>query len=186
MGWENIPSEPVILAANHSSYLDPFLLTVLYPYQIRFIAKKELFKNPFTYPFVKGYSSIPLDRGKPSSQSLKEAISSLKRGINVGIFPEGRRTYKRLPPKPGLGFLVLKTGRKVLPVSVIGTRDAVKKLLTLRRPEVKVIFHPPVNLTPSVPLSDEKEAYRDIGNKVLDIIYSPMPGDTNQKEEISH
>ena len=105
-------------------------------------------------------------------ESFKEAFQSLEEGISVGIFPEGTRTRKRLPGKPGLGLLVAKSKRPVLPVTVKNTGTALKNLLNPSREPIEIIYHPPVRF--QIPEQAPKEELIEVSERVLDIIYSKL------------
>ncbi len=118
---------PYILAANHISYLDPIILGISLKKPINFLAKKEVFDNPFLGFLARNIGAIPVDRKNASSNSLavKKSLNILNKGKVLGIFPEGTRSLdgKLLNFNSGIIKLSLKTGAPVLPVGIIGTFD---------------------------------------------------------------
>lgn len=123
-GLENFPLEgPLIVVANHVSYWDPIALGCALPRQVCFMAKKELFSYPIFGRILKWLGAFPVNRGKPDRSALRRALSILKEGKVLGIFPEGRRsrTGRLLPPYEGAVYLALRTGAPVCPVGLIGT-----------------------------------------------------------------
>lgn len=122
-----------VFFSNHQSQLDvPVLEKVLRDYNIRFLAKKSLFKIPFFGWGIGALGYIPVDRDDPREglKSIIACVESLKKDrISLVVFPEGTRsaTGELLPFKIG-GFLVpLKAGVAICPLVIIGTRDVLPK-----------------------------------------------------------
>ncbi len=90
-GREHIPDGPVILAANHRSFLDPFVIGTCLRRPIYFVAKKELFDNRLTGWFLNCLGAFPVRRGESDEDSVATALALLERGEAVVIFPEGTR-----------------------------------------------------------------------------------------------
>ena len=117
---ERLPDGPVVLCAPHSSMLDPiFLMMALtikrFP---RFMAKKELLSVPFLRGIMRGIGTIFVDRGSVSLGSMRAALSVLKEGGILGIFPEGTRVQEEFAvgAKNGAVMLASRTGAPLLPV----------------------------------------------------------------------
>jgi len=115
-----------VVVANHESQADPFLLSWL-PFDMRWVAKEELFKQPLTGWAMKWGGDIPLRRGKGDSvrEMLQECERALAAGISVMMFPEGTRSQdgNLLPFKDGAFDLAVRAGVPVLPVAIAGTRQ---------------------------------------------------------------
>src|SRR5919204_2324827 len=93
IGREHIPeSGPVIFAANHRSFLDPFILGVCSRRPVYYIAKREIFANPIVAWFVSSLGAFPVHRGAGDADMLETARAILERGDCVLMFPEGTRT----------------------------------------------------------------------------------------------
>jgi 1-acyl-sn-glycerol-3-phosphate acyltransferase len=126
IGSEHLPrSGPLLLAANHRSFLDPFLIGALARRPIYYVAKRELFQRPWQAWLLSALGAFPIDRGAGDEQALATARAILARGDCVVIFPEGTRV-RRGPlgaPRRGIGRLTLETGARVVPIAVIGTED---------------------------------------------------------------
>ena len=140
IGREHIPeSGPVIFASNHRSFLDPFILGVCSRRPVYYIAKREIFANPFVAWFVGSLGAFPVHRGAGDGDMLDTAKAILERGDCVLIFPEGTRTRPGAlgRPKRGVGRLALETGAPVVPVAMIGT-EAVRKGWRIRPKKIRV------------------------------------------------
>jgi glycerol-3-phosphate dehydrogenase (NAD(P)+) len=140
IGREHFPQEgPFILAANHRSFLDPFVIGVMVRRPIYFVAKKELFSGRLQSWVLNALGAFPIDRGGSDQESMATARAILERGDGVLIFPEGTRT--RPGPlgraKRGVGRLALETGAPVVPVAVLGT-EAVRRGWRVRPHKVRV------------------------------------------------
>jgi 1-acyl-sn-glycerol-3-phosphate acyltransferase len=124
IGREHIPaSGPVIFAANHRSFLDPFVIGAMSRRPLYFVAKKELFRKPLQRWFLNSLGAFPIDRGNADGDAMGTARQVLERGDCVVIFPEGTRTRPGGigRAKRGVGRLALETGAPVVPVTVHGT-----------------------------------------------------------------
>lgn len=120
----DILHKPYVVIANHESQADPFLLSWL-PWDMRWVAKEELFKPPVTGWAMRFGGDIRLRRGEGDSvrAMMGECEAALAAGIPVMIFPEGTRSKdgKLLPFKDGAFSLAIKAGVPVLPVAITGT-----------------------------------------------------------------
>lgn len=122
----DIESTPYVVVANHESQADPFLLSFL-PWDMRWIAKQELFDQPVIGLAMRFGGDIPVRRGDGESvrAMMAEAKAALSAGISVMMFPEGTRGSdgKLLPFKEGAFDLAIAAGVGVLPVALSGTRE---------------------------------------------------------------
>lgn len=123
-GLENIPKKgPVIICPNHISLLDPPVVGALLNRRIYFMAKEELFRNPFLKLLLgTGLGAFPVKRGTADLSAIKTALNHLKKGRAVGIFPEGTRskTGKLQRAEPGVAMLAIKSKAPVVPVGIKG------------------------------------------------------------------
>jgi 1-acyl-sn-glycerol-3-phosphate acyltransferase len=123
-GPADIQTRGYVVVANHESTADPFLLSHL-PWDMRWIAKKELFRYPLVGWAMKLSRDIPLVRGDRESvrQMMDACKETLASGLNVMLFPEGTRSKDAtlLPFKNGAFQLAIETGAPILPIALHGT-----------------------------------------------------------------
>jgi 1-acyl-sn-glycerol-3-phosphate acyltransferase len=120
----DIDTKGYVVVCNHQSTSDPFLLSHL-PFDMRWIAKEELFRQPVTGWLLRLSGDIPLRRGEKDSvvEMMAECRKTIAAGMSVMIFPEGTRskTTEMLPFKDGAFQLALDTRTSVVPLVLEGT-----------------------------------------------------------------
>jgi 1-acyl-sn-glycerol-3-phosphate acyltransferase len=130
-GVEHVPQRGgAILASNHLAVADSFLLPLLVPRRITFLAKREYFTQPglvghLKRNFFTGVGQVPIDRasGSAAQAAMATAVRLLREGRLLGIYPEGTRSpdgrlYKG---KTGVARMTLEASVPVIPVAMIGT-----------------------------------------------------------------
>jgi 1-acyl-sn-glycerol-3-phosphate acyltransferase len=144
---------PFIVAANHKSFIDPWVIcgglsfkSKLFP--IIWLAAEKYFKIPITSFFVRIYSSLPVKKGIEIEKALKEAVHYLKEEkVSVGIFPEGKIIFdpdKIEIFKRGVGFLYKETKVPILPIAVRFTKKFELSDLITRKNKAYVYFGRPI------------------------------------------
>lgn len=137
-GHRNLPSQgPVILCSNHRSNYDPVILGASLSRDLKFMAKAELFKNPVLRFIITSLGAFPVRRGKGDSEAVKKAISILKDGDVLAMFPEGTRLKEGGTPlrfKSGAALFAYQTHAPIVPVAIV----AKGKVRPFKRIEVRV------------------------------------------------
>ena len=166
-GLENIPKEgAVVIAPNHKSNWDPFLISVICKRYISFMAKESLFKFLPLRLLLLHFGNFPVKRDAPSDlTAMRTALSRLKDGKNLGIFPEGARikTESLGKAEPGAALILTKSGAPVIPVAVINT-EKIFKFEHGFFPEVKIIFGKPFTVEK---MKADKEKLDEIGELLM-------------------
>ena len=145
-GEENVPATgPVLLVANHISYLDPPSIGDASPRRVVFMAKHELFGIKPLGWLLRGVDAFPVHRGQADRSAFKNTLALLGEGRVVGIFPEGSRQLDGNlgEAEPGAALFALKTGCPVVPVYVDGTNRMLGERGRLHRARVWVSFGEP-------------------------------------------
>ncbi len=151
-GTQHLPLEGgLVVATNHMSRVDTLLL-FLNPSRkdITALVADKYKKYPIFNWILNVGGIIWLDRDKADFGAFRLAADALKGGRALGIAPEGTRsqTGQMLEGKPGTALLALKANVPIVPVAIAGTEVFFRRLLTLRRPRVKITFGPAFTLPP--------------------------------------
>jgi 1-acyl-sn-glycerol-3-phosphate acyltransferase len=134
---QHVPATgPVILAANHASFIDPPLVGAGIQRMVNFLARDTLFKVPLLGALLRSWKVVPVDREGGGGAGLKAILDRLLGGGVILLFPEGTRTSdgRLRPAKSGIGLTVIKSQAPVVPVRVFGTYEAYHRGLKWPRP----------------------------------------------------
>jgi 1-acyl-sn-glycerol-3-phosphate acyltransferase len=149
-GLEHVPREgPLLVVANHLSYLEPPLIATTIPRRITFIAGYELWEIGWLSWMLRTMQALPVRRGGAADvEAIRTALKLLERGEAVAVFPEGRisEAGELLRGKPGVSLLAQRSGAPILPIGISGTERLVTPgpFLTARwrKPRVRVSIGP--------------------------------------------
>ena len=126
-GRENIPeNNEYIVAPNHLSTLDPPLVAAIFPRSLAFMAKKELFYNPFLNWWLNWLGAFAVDRENLSVSTIRTVLTIRKTEWAFAIFPQGKRQEPGVISDITKGFASLAKTTKcgILPVGITGTQEA--------------------------------------------------------------
>ncbi len=152
-GIENIPeNEPVIFISNHQSMMDIKLSLAFIPTNFSFISKDTVFHVPILGAYMTVSGHIPIQRtdDRKSYATLLTAIKKLSSKKSLVVFPEGTRSEdgKLGEFKRGISLIILKSGRRVVPMAIYGSNQFMPKRGWLSNPEkryVKISFGKPLS-----------------------------------------
>ena len=152
IGLENIPKTGrIVLAGNHTKFLDPVMLVGVVKRPIHFLAKKELFDGVLCF-LVKGMGCVPVNRKIHDKNALSSAIDYLNKDLCVGIFPEGtiNRTTDKviLPFKIGAVKMSSETNSEIVPFVITGKYRIIGK-------SVRLEFLKPIKVSENLDESNE-------------------------------
>ncbi|HEY8778480.1 MAG TPA: 1-acyl-sn-glycerol-3-phosphate acyltransferase, partial [Solirubrobacterales bacterium] len=137
----------LIVASNHRSFLDPFVIGASLPWRkpMCYVAKRELFEKRWQGWLLSRCGAFPIRRGESDEDAMATSRMVLERGGTVCIFPEGTRIRSGSlgTPKRGVGRLALQTGAPVLPVAVNGT-ERVRRGWRIRPRKVRIRMGRPI------------------------------------------
>lgn len=161
IGRENIPKTGgIVLAGNHTKWLDPIMLIAVTKRQVHFLAKDELFHGKTKF-IVKKMGCIPVNRKIHDKDALNQGYQTLENGNVIGIFPEGtiNRTKDIIMPfKIGAVKMANKTNSYLVPFTITGKYKLFKK-------SIRIEFYKPIKIKDD--LDKENERLMNIISKNL-------------------
>jgi 1-acyl-sn-glycerol-3-phosphate acyltransferase len=164
---------PLLIAANHESFLDPPLVGVIYQKALTMLARKTLFRG-FPGLLYRSWGAIPVDQERPDMTSLKTIVRRIRGGEMVLVFPEGARTWDGSLGKaqPGIGLIVAKSGAVVQPMRIRGAREALPRgSVRLRMSRVTVTVGDPIRFdAKELKAAKGREGYQKIADRIMDEI----------------
>lgn len=135
IGANNIPETgAIIICANHKHMMDQCPILISTKRMVHYMAKKEYFDGPFAW-FFKMAGCISVNRSIKDTEASNKALSLLRKGYAIGLFPEGTRNKTKeflLPFKFGAVSMAKKTDAYIVPVGITGEYKFRSKDLTVR------------------------------------------------------
>lgn len=176
-GIDNIPPGVCIFAANHVSNMDPLAFVPAIPRRVAILVKKEVFRIPIFGRAMRMARLLPVDREnrEAAAATVETAVKYLKEGLSFAVYPEGTRSRdgRLLPFKKGTFLIAIRAGVPVVPVSIVGAQDLLRKGEWSVRPgEVTVRFGPAVDVSP---YTVERRA--DLLARVEELVAAGLPED---------
>ena len=129
-GLEHLPAGPCVLVANHSSFLDAYVLMATIPRRFHYVAKRELLDNRWIGPPLQRIGTLFVERFdiQRSADEARKIAEAAHAGHSLGFFPEG--TFKRMPGllsfRMGAFLAAAQAGTPVVPVTIRGTRSMLR------------------------------------------------------------
>ncbi|HSL31969.1 MAG TPA: lysophospholipid acyltransferase family protein [Anaerolineales bacterium] len=176
-GREYIPlGKPYVVAMNHVSIFDPPFVAAFWPEQLEIIGAIDVFSKPGQGQLLKLYGVIPVHRGDYDRTLLTKIISILKSGRPLLIAPEGARSHDTAMrrARPGIAYIIEKTGAPVLPVGLVGTtEDFWQRARRGEKPPLEMRIGKPISLPPITATGTDKHAARQ---QNADLVMSYLAG----------
>ncbi len=183
VGMHRVPAAgPLVVVANHANFWDGPVLFGSLPRRVSFLIKAEAVTGPIGW-LLRNVGQYAITRGAPDRKPLLQALSQLKAGGAIGIFPEGTRGDGKVHNiSSGAGWLAARAGAAVLPVAVRGTARPAGASRRFR-PTVHVLVGEPFTIAPGAGRSAVESATNLIRDRlsVLVIQLDQMIGRTGKK-----
>ncbi len=176
-GKEHIPyGQPYVAVMNHVSIFDPPFVAAFWPEGLEIIGAIDVFSKPGQGQLLKLYGVIPVHRGDYDRSLLSRIVSIIKSGCPLLIAPEGARSHDTAMrrAKPGIAYIVEKTGALVLPVAIVGTtEDFWQRARRGEKPVLEMRIGKPIRLPSLAAQGLEKHAARQ---RNADLVMSHLAG----------
>ena len=178
-GKEKIdPKRNYIFVSNHLSFTDTPVILGNIPANFRFMAKSGLFKIPLLGHHLRTASHIPvsLENPREAVRSLTEASRIIREHkLSVLVFPEGGRTEGALDPfKEGAAYVAIKSGLNIIPMALLGTREAMPMhAFTVRGGDVTIRIGDPIS-TEGLTTKDRESLTNRLRDAVLELLGTPV------------
>jgi 1-acyl-sn-glycerol-3-phosphate acyltransferase len=177
IGKENIPyGKPYVVAMNHVSIFDPPFAAAFWPEHLEIIGAEDVFSKLGQGQLLKIYGVIPVHRGDYDRVLLNRIIRIVRSGFPMLIAPEGGRSHVTAMrrAKPGVAYIIEKTGVPVLPVGLIGTtEDYWQRSRRGERPLLEMHIGRPIHLPEITARGTERHAARQ---RNADLVMSYLAG----------
>ncbi|MCB9833543.1 MAG: 1-acyl-sn-glycerol-3-phosphate acyltransferase [Planctomycetes bacterium] len=160
----------LILAPNHTSFLDPILLQLALPKHVTFLMDGPIYRHPALNWFYRFWGAIPVPASRRAAAgAIKDAMRAADAGELIGIFPEGRISPdgKLGEGRAGVALLMQRTGVPVVPVAIFGAREVLPRQADFPRcGRFLVVFGEPIHLEDGAE-DDRKETADRLKDEVM-------------------
>jgi len=179
----------LLLAANHISHFDPFIISSVVRRKIDWMAMAEFFPIPLLGFLLRAVDAFPADRDRANRKTIRTAIERLKHGRIVGLFPEGgirdgtRSILEGATLRPGAATLAQIGGVPILPCVIIGSDRfySKKSWLPVRRTPVWIAFGDPISHFPDL----EKHSAREHIERELSAAFKTLYAELREKFDLT-
>lgn len=165
-GRENIPLDGrLVICSNHASNWDPIFISIIFPREISWMGKKELFKNNIIGYLLRKLTVFPVDRDGSDVGAIKNALKVLKAENTLGLFPEGTRV-KSIDldnAKSGVALLGYKSKAPILPIYIESSYKIFNR--------VNIYIGKPIDLNKMIEGRPSTDDYLDLSKQILYKIY---------------
>lgn len=171
-GTERVPGTgPVVIAPNHFSNFDHFLMGLGIRRKIHFMAKSQMFTSPIDRVYANG-GTFPVRRGQRDDETFRTVHAILDRGGCMAMYCEGGRSRTgRLAEraKPGIGRIALESGATIVPCAIHGSSH-VRNLKRGHFPKITILFGEPLRWERRGPGGVERDESQAVADAVFDEI----------------
>jgi 1-acyl-sn-glycerol-3-phosphate acyltransferase len=182
---ERVPVEgPIIIAANHESYIDPLIVGGAAPRELHFLARESALRHPLGGKLLRYFNAMPIKLDGGTAGGLRAGLEVLKAGNILTLFPEGTRTPDGTvqPFRSGVGLIAAKSAAPVLPVRIFGMHRVYGRHLRFPRPYrvVVKIGHPLTfdELRAEMATASKarlKEIYQEMADQIREAVIALRP-----------
>ena len=168
-----IEEGPLIIAVNHSSFVDPPLAGICSKRAVYYLARRNLLEWPILGPLFPDMNVIPVERDGNDMSALREVIKKIREGNGVVLFPEGTRSRdgQLQPAPPGIGLVIAKTLAPVLPMRIFGAYEAFPRDSKLPRCRpITVVLGNPIHFTREDIEPLTRDTYQKLSDRVMKAI----------------
>lgn len=179
-GLEHLPEPPYILAANHSSEIDPLVLGVSVPEHVVYLVSRHLEQLPIVFRLIRAFDPVFVQRGLADVASVRATLARLAQGEVVAIYPEGRVVQDGLlgPLHEGLAFIALRAAVPIVPVAIFGASQMWPLGARWPRPSrLKVRIGPPL-------VAHAEEDARTLTGRLRDALLGVLADETRRAQSL--
>jgi 1-acyl-sn-glycerol-3-phosphate acyltransferase len=160
-GREHVPRKgAALIVCNHLSLVDPLVVGFAAGRIVCYMAKVELFRTPIVGFLIRQVGAFPVDRAKPDANTMRTALTVLKDGELLGMFPEGTRSTSGdlLAFRAGALRIAARARTQIIPAAVHNTHKALPPRKWVRPARIGITFGPPIDISELFDRNDRGEA----------------------------